>query len=234
MIIMSHPLAPFIDFANHHPNAAETDIKFICDKVLEHDFNSAFMNPSWVEYTRQTLGFTGRIGTIVAFSLGQDTLDIKVAAAQRYLSLGADELDIMLNVSAIKLAHWEAVANEMQTLVHEIKSANSAATIKFVPECGYLTPEEIKKTAELMVQAKADFFKTCTGMGPRGANLDDVRYIKEAIGDQIKIKVAGGVDTVEEAQSYLEAGVSRMGTSHALAIIGAETTNQTPANPNSE
>jgi deoxyribose-phosphate aldolase len=212
--------SPYLDFANHHPNATSSDIKFICDKVTEYGFNSAFMNPSWLEYVRQTLQFSGRVGTIVAFSLGQDTLDIKVASAKRYIALGTNELDILLNISAIKEAHWDAVLNEMQTLVSEIKAINQSITVKFVPECGYLEPEEIKKVAELMVQAHADFFKTCTGMGPRGANLDDVRFVKEVVGEQIKIKVAGGVDTIEEAQSYLDAGVLRMGTSHALEIIG--------------
>jgi deoxyribose-phosphate aldolase len=221
MIFMSHPLAPYLDFANHHPNAVEADIKFVSDQVTKHGFNSAFMNPSWVEFVRQTLGYTGRVGTIVAFSLGQDTLDIKVAAAKRYLEAGTNELDILLNISQIKEAKWDAVFTEMQTLMQAIKSVNPEVTVKFVPECGYLNPDEIKKVAELMVRAQADFFKTCTGMGPRGANLDDVRFIKAAVGDQIKIKVAGGVDTPEEAQSYLAAGVSRMGTSHALEIIGA-------------
>jgi deoxyribose-phosphate aldolase len=214
-------IIPHLDFANHHPNAAAADIKHICDKVSEFGFNAAFMNPSWVEYARRTLGFTGRIGTIVAFSLGQDTLDIKVAAAKRYAENGANELDVMLNVTFIKTSQWDKCSLEMQTLIHEVKPYFPEMIIKFVPECGYLTPEEIKKVAELMVEAKADFFKTCTGMGPRGATLEDVRYIKEAVGDALKIKVAGGVDTRQEAEDYLNAGAVRMGTSHALEIIGA-------------
>lgn len=220
---MSHSLAPHLDFANHRPDASESDIKLICTKVTEHSFNSAFMNPVWVEVVRGQHHFSGRVGTIVAFSLGQDTPDIKVAAAKRYQADGADELDILLNISAIKAAHWDQVLQEMQALVEAVKSQNTATTVKLIPECGYLNEGEIKKCAELMVQAQADFFKTCTGMGPRGANLEDVRLIKEAVGDQIKIKVAGGVDTLEEAQSYLNAGVARMGTSHALTIIGEST-----------
>lgn len=216
---MPHPFTPYLDFANHHPSASEADIKFICDQVTTHGFNSAFMNPSWVEVVRQQHHFTGRVGTIVAFSLGQDTLDIKVAAAKRYIQAGTNELDILLNVSQIKAAQWDLVLAEMQTLMHEIKSVSAEITVKFVPECGYLTPNEIKKTAELMIQAQVDFFKTCTGMGPRGATLDDVRLVKEAVGDQIKIKVAGGVDTPNEAKAFIDAGATRIGTSHALEII---------------
>lgn len=222
-------IIPHLDFANHHPNATEADLKFICDKVTEFGFNAAFMNPVWIDRTRQTLGYTGKIGTIVAFSLGQDTLDVKITAAKRYAQLGANELDILLNVSSIKEAHWDAVLSEMQFILNEVKTLYPEIVIKFVPECGYLTPDEIKKVAQLMVEAQADFFKTCTGMGPRGATLDDVRYIKEAVGDSIKIKVAGGVDTRQEAEDYLNAGVTRMGTSKALEIIGAE-----PPTPNSQ
>ena len=216
-------IIPHLDFANHHPNATSADIKFICDEVTKHGFNSAFMNPSWVEYTRQSLNFSDKIGTIVAFSLGQDTLDVKVAAAKRYVQLRANELDILLNISYIKEARWDQVLTEMQTLIQEIKPYYPEVVMKFIPETGYLTPDEIKKVATLMVEAKADFFKTCTGLGPRGASLDDVRYVKEAIGDAIPIKVAGGIDTREEAESFLSAGATRLGTSHALEIIGVET-----------
>lgn len=220
-------IIPHLDFANHHPNATTEDIKFICDQVTQHGFNAAFMNPSWVLRARQEWGYTGKIGTIVSFSLGQDTIKMKSECAVEYAKLGADELDIMCNVSYIKEANWKLLLDDMETTVEIIRSTKPDTIIKFVPECGYLTADEIKKTAELMVQVGADFFKTCTGMGPRGANLDDVRYIKEAVGDAIKIKVAGGVDTREEAESYLTAGVERMGTSKALEIIATNP----PSNP---
>lgn len=226
-------LASYLDFANHHPNASAQDIKYICDHVIAHGFNAAFMNPVWIDYCRQILGYSGKIGTIVSFPLGQDTFDLKVAAGKQYAALGANELDVVLNISAIKAAKWDAVKIEMQSFVESVKAVHPQVIIKFIPECGYLTPDEIKKTAQLMVEAKVDFFKTCSGMGPRGAIVDDVRYVKEAVGDQIKIKCAGGIDTLEEAEALINAGAVRLGTSHALEIIGAETP-PTPNNSSSE
>jgi deoxyribose-phosphate aldolase len=214
-------LAPHLDFANHHPHATQTDIKYVCVKVLEHDFNAAFMNPYWVPICRQQLDFPGKIGTIVSFPLGQESLDIKIESAKQYASFGANELDIVLNISFIKEAKWDQVFAEMHTIVDSVKADHPQVIIKFIPECGYLNPDEIKHTAELMVKANVDFFKTCSGMGPRGAIVDDVKYVKEAVGDQIKIKCAGGIDTLEEAQALLNAGAIRLGTSHALDIIGA-------------
>jgi deoxyribose-phosphate aldolase len=227
-------LAPHLDFANHHPNAVESDIHFICYQVEKHNFNAAFMNPVWVPVARQEFGFKGKIGTIVSFPLGQDTLTVKIDAAKTFAYAGADELDIVANISQIKAAKWDRVLSEMQAIVAETKAAHPHVIIKIIPECGYLTEFEIKKTAELMVKAQVDFFKTCSGMGPRGAIIDDVKYVQEAVGDAIKIKCAGGIDTLEEAQDLLDAGAIRLGTSHALEIIGVRTTLSRPKSPLNE
>ncbi len=216
-------LASYLDFANHHPHATQADIKHVCDKVLEHGFNAAFMNPYWVPIVRQEVGFSGKIGTIVSFPLGQESLDVKINSAKQYASQGANELDAVANISLIKEAKWDQLRTELTALVSEVKAAHSGVIIKVIPECGYLSPDEIKKTAEVMVQAQVDFFKTCSGMGPRGAIVEDVRLVKEAVGDDIKIKCAGGIDTLQEAEDLITVGAVRLGTSKALEIIGAKT-----------
>jgi deoxyribose-phosphate aldolase len=216
-------LIPHLDFANHHPNATEADIKFILDQVTQHGFNAAFMNPSWVIRARHEWGYTCKIGTILSFPLGQDTMKVKSEAALEYARAGANELDAVCNISYIKEAKWEMLFDDMECVAEAIHSMYPGVIVKFIPECGYLTPDEIKKTAEVMVRAQVDFFKTCSGMGPRGANVEDVRLVKEAVGDQILIKCAGGIDTREEAEALLAAGAVRLGTSHALDIIGAPT-----------
>jgi deoxyribose-phosphate aldolase len=215
-------LASYLDFANHHPNASETDIKFILDKVQEHGFNAAFMNPSWVLRARHDWGYKGKIGTIVSFPLGQDTIKMKADMALEYARNGANELDVVCNISYIKEHDWDRLLMDMDTVVEGVKFKYPEVIVKFIPECGYLTEEEIKRTAELMVTARVDFFKTCSGMGPRGAIVDDVKYVKEAVGDAIKIKCAGGIDTLEEAEGLINAGAVRLGTSKALEIIGAK------------
>lgn len=217
------PIDPkILDFANHHPDALLSDIESLCQSVTQHGFNAAFVNPHWVPIMREEIGFTSKVGTIVAFHLGQDSLDIKLQAAQEYAAQGANELDIHLNVSLIKQSFWDQSLHEMKSLVDTIKSSHPEVIVKLVPETGYLTDDEIRKTAKLIQESGADFYKTNSGMGPRGASLDDVKLIKETVGDDLKIKVAGGIREPQEAQRFIEAGVSRIGTSAAPHIIGTD------------
>ncbi|MBI3558971.1 hypothetical protein HY085_01115, partial [Candidatus Gottesmanbacteria bacterium] len=126
---------------------------------------------------------------------------------------------VSLNVGYLKSGKWTESLVEMKAVVQAAKSINSIIIIKFIPETGYLTEEEIKKTAEIMADSGADFFKTCSGLGPRGATVGDVRLVREAIGNKLKIKVAGGIETYEQAISFVNAGADRIGTSHAVEII---------------
>jgi deoxyribose-phosphate aldolase len=107
----------------------------------------------------------------------------------------------------------------MEAIVNTVKELKKLTLVKFIIETGLLTSEEIKKVSELVLKSGADFVKTCSGWGPRGASLEDVRLIREAIGDKIKIKVAGGIDTLKEAIDFINAGVDRIGTSKAVEIL---------------
>lgn len=209
-------LAKYLDLANHQPNSTETDIKNICAKVRQSGFNAAFVNPHFIQFAKSQ---NVKVGTVISFPLGQETLLVKVGCAESYASLGADELDVSLNVGYLKSGKWTESLVEMKAIVQAAKSSNSLIIIKFIPECGYLTSGEIKKTAELMVEAGADFFKTCSGMGPRGATLEDIRLVREAVGQKLKIKVAGGVETYDQAMAFVKAGADRIGTSHAVEIV---------------
>lgn len=205
-----------LDLANHHADATAAQIRDLCQKVLQYGFNSAFVNPCHVALAK-SLGV--RVGTVVSFPLGQELLRIKCLSAIEALAAGADELDISLNVGLIKAGDWEGSLSEMTKIVKLVRLNRPQAIIKFIPETGYLTPEEIKKTAELILKSGADFFKTCSGMGPRGATVEDVELVKAAVGDKLKIKVAGGITTYDEAIKFISAGASRIGTSHAVEIL---------------
>lgn len=209
-------IAAQLDLANHHPNATEADITDICEKVKKYGFNSAFVNPYFIQFAK-ALGV--KVGTVISFPLGQETFSVKTGCAESYASLGADELDVSLNVGFIKSGEWADSLVEMKAVVEEAKRVNPKIIVKFIPECGYLTADEIKKIAEMMADTGADFFKTCSGMGPRGAILDDVRLVRQAIGQKLKIKVAGGVENFEQAKSFIDAGADRIGTSHAVEIV---------------
>ncbi|MBI3385007.1 deoxyribose-phosphate aldolase [Candidatus Gottesmanbacteria bacterium] len=211
--------ANLLDLANHHPDSTEEQIKTLCEKVIKYGFNAAFVNPCYIEFAKKTMGKDKKVGTVISFPLGQETLEIKKLSAKTYAFLGADELDVSLNVGYLKMEKWDKSLEEMKVIINEAKSIRSSVIVKFIPETGYLTTEEIKKTAALMVTAGADFFKTCSGLGPRGALVEDVLTIREAVGKQIKIKVAGGITTFKEAELFIKAGADRIGTSHGVEII---------------
>lgn len=211
-------LAPFLDLANHHPNATFADIEGICAKVKTYGFNAAFVNPYFVPFAKQKMG-TEKVGTVVSFPLGQETLELKIASARSSALAGADELDVSLNVGQIKSADWDGLLNEMNQIVHAVKNIDRQKIVKFILETGYLTDDEIKQASILVLRANADFVKTNSGMGPRGAAIADVELIKEATGGKIKIKAAGGVDTYEKAVGLITAGAARIGTSKAVEIV---------------
>lgn len=159
-------------------------------------------------------------GTVVSFPLGQDSQEIKVASALWAVKQGADELDVSMNVGAFKEGRYENVLEEMKAIVSSAKSVKNTVLVKFIIETGWLTDDEIKKASELVLQSGADFVKTCSGMGPRGATLHDVELIKSVVGDRVKIKAAGGVTAYQQTIDFIKAGVSRLGTSHAVEIVG--------------
>ncbi|MDO8503908.1 MAG: deoxyribose-phosphate aldolase [bacterium] len=217
-------LAKYLDLANHHADASSEDVKALCQKVLEHGFHSAFVNPVFVPLAKASLGGKAAVGTVVSFPLGQDTKEAKVFLAKEAVELGADELDVSMNVGMFKAGESGAVLDEMKAVVEVAKGLKDSAVVKFIIETGYLSEDEIKKASELVFQSGADFVKTCSGFGPRGATVKDVEIIKGVVGNQIKIKAAGGIDTYEEAMSFIGAGASRIGTSKAVEIVeGAKT-----------
>jgi deoxyribose-phosphate aldolase len=212
-------LAQYLDLANHHPEATPEDIKLVCEKVKKYGFHTAFVNGCYVVLAKGFLGEEGKVGTVISFPLGQDSQDAKVVAAIDAAKNGADELDVCMNVGLFKAGEKEKVKGEMEAIVMAAKGIKKSVIVKFIIETGLLSEEEIKEAALLVLSSGADFVKTNSGLGPRGASLEDIRLIKEAVNGKIKIKAAGGIDTREEALAFIEAGVDRIGTSHAVEII---------------
>ncbi len=212
-------IAAYLDFACHRADATTQDIEQLCQAVLTYGFNSAFVNPCYIQHAKNRVDGRSKVGSVISFPLGQDVLPIKIAAIQQALQVGVDELDVVLNIGLIKEHRWQECYEEMELLVRTVKNVDASKIIKFIPETGYLTSDEIKKVAELMVKAGADFFKTCSGYGPRGATVQDVHTIRAAVGDSIKIKVAGGISSYQQVQDFIKAGASRIGTSHAVEIM---------------
>lgn len=224
---MTTDLASHLDLANHHINATPDEIKALCAHVIKYGFNSAFVNPYYIPLAKQTLAGHGKVGTVISFPLGQDTLATKLFAVADAISQGADELDIAPNNALLLL-------DEMMTIVKAARKINNIIVIKFILETGYLTDDQIKAGAKTILASGADFVKICSGMGPRGANLNDVKLVREVLRSlakpdrasldrislrETRIKVAGGIDTYEEAKAFIDAGADRIGTSAAVKII---------------
>lgn len=213
-------LAKYLDLANHHQEATPEDIRQLCQKVKEDHLHAAFVNPFYVPLAKDCLKeVNGLVGTVIAFPLGQETKDIKILSAMKAVKDGADELDISLNIGLFKAGKNQEVLEEMKAILSSVKEIKKTTIIKFIIETGLLSEEQIKKASALVLESGADFVKICSGMGPRGASLKDVELVKNVVGDKIKIKVAGGIDTLEEALAFIKAGVERIGTSKAVEIL---------------
>ena len=212
-------LASYLDLANHHPETSEKEVRDLCQAVKKYGFHSAFVNPCWVKLARQLFGPKAMVGTVISFPLGQETKDIKVLSAIEAINQGANELDVSMNVGLFKEGKDDQVLAEMEAIVNAAKQLKKSVLVKFIIETGLLTNEEIKKASELVLKSGADFVKTCSGMGPRGASLEDIKIIKSVVGGKIKIKAAGGIDTYQEAIDFIKAGVDRIGTSKAVEIL---------------
>ncbi len=222
---MDTTIASHLDLANHHADATPDDIRKLCANVLKYGFNGAFVNPCYIALAKEEVEDKAKVGTAFSFPLGQDTLEMKLFMARESVRLGADELDIVPN-NGLLLAEggFSQYREELRAIVEASKTARNDIVVKFIIETGLFVVDEeflIKRAAEAILASGADFVKICSGMGKRGASLNDVRLVREAIGNApIKIKVAGGIDTIGEVRAFLDAGVDRMGTSKAVEIMG--------------
>lgn len=218
-----HPFAQYLDFANHRASATPADIENLCASVVEHGFHAAFMNACYISpaHTKYAAGL--KIGTVVSFPLGQDTVAAKVAATNEAVQLGADELDIVPNIGTFLAGDTDGFVAEMKAIVDGARMVGQPVIVKFILDPGYITtPDQMKQAALAIQQSGADFVKIGSGMGPRGPSVEDVKIVRDAVGPDMKIKVAGGIDTYEEAKAFIDAGVVRIGTSHAIDIVCAK------------
>jgi deoxyribose-phosphate aldolase len=156
-----------------------------------------------------------RVTTVIGFPLGATLTEVKVYEAMNATLLGADELDIVINIGALKSGDWEIVRKDLSDVI----MATEGIIHKAIIETCYLIDEEKQRAVEIALEAGAEFIKTSTGFGPRGASADDVRIIKGLVGEKAGIKAAGGIKTLKEVFSMLDAGATRIGTSAGARIM---------------
>ncbi len=200
-------------------DATTEQVKKICDEAKEYGFASVCVNQYYTKYVAKQLADTDvLVCTVVGFPLGQSDTRVKAYETKCAIEDGAQEIDMVLNVAALKDKKYDFVENDIKTL-KEI--CGKDVVLKVILETCLLTDEEIVKASELSKAAGADFVKTSTGFSTAGAKAKDVALMRKTVGEEMGVKASGGIHTAKEAQEMIDAGASRLGTSATLAIIGA-------------
>lgn len=199
-------------------DATEAQVAKICEEALANKFASVCVNQYYTKFVSEKLaGSDVDVCTVVGFPLGMSDTRVKAFETKAAIEDGATEVDMVINVGALKDGKYEYVLNDIRTLK---EVCGSAAVLKVIIETCLLTEEEKVKACELSKEAGADFVKTSTGFSTGGAKAKDVAFMRKTVGDEMGVKASGGIHTAEEAQAMIDAGANRLGTSATLAIIG--------------
>lgn len=194
------------------------EVKELCDEAKEMGVASVCIPPSYVKRAAEYLQGEIAVCTVIGFPLGYQTTGTKLAETAEALENGADEIDMVINLGDVKNGEFDLVRKEIALL----KKATGDRILKVIIETCYLTEEEKIRMCTIVTEAGADFIKTSTGFGTNGATLKDILLFKKNVGENIRIKAAGGVRTLEDAEKFLDAGASRLGTSSICKLIKQE------------
>ncbi len=210
-------LASIIDHTFLGANATEDDIKRVCREALSYGFASVCINPFWVRFASKLLRNSKvKVCTVIGFPLGANTPEVKVFETENAIDNGAEEIDMVINVSALKSGKYEEVKRDIEGVV---KAAGPNVKVKVILETGFLTDEEKIKGSVLAMEAGAHFVKTSTGFGPTNATSHDVALIKKAVKGSLGVKAAGGIRSYAQAVSMIKAGATRIGSSSSVQIV---------------
>jgi len=212
-------VARMIDHTILKANITNDQIRNLCNEAITHKFASVCVPPYYLPLVDKLLKNNTDVlsCTVISFPLGYDDINTKVAGIKRAIENGADELDVVINIAAIKNGDWKYIEEELRNLRFETSRHNKI--LKIIFETCYLSDEEISKLASLCTKAEVDFVKTSTGFGTAGAELHHIEIMKSAIGNNVKIKASGGIRTWEDAKKMIEKGVHRIGASSGVNIL---------------
>jgi deoxyribose-phosphate aldolase len=209
-------LALMIDHTLVHPAASLDDLATACKESRRYRFATLVVNGWHVVRAKTALAGTGvKIGAVVGFPHGACTTTVKIVEAMEAMKNGAEELDIVMNLGMVKSGRFDLAEIDVKNVIAMTKGP----VHKIVIECGSLSPDEVPEVCRLAVRAGAEFIKTSTGYGPRGATVDDVRAVRAAVGSACRIKASGGVRSLATVRALVEAGAERIGTSSAPSIM---------------
>lgn len=211
-------LARMIDHTLLKNDVCEKDFITLCEEANNYHFKMVAINPAATELCKSQLqGTDVHVGAAIGFPLGQTTLECKVFETKDAIAKGADEIDYVINIVAVKNRNWAYIRKEMEEIVEICREQNVISKVIFENCC--LKKEEIRQLSLIAKEVQPDFIKTSTGFGRYGAQVEDVKLMKSAVGDSVKIKAAGGIRDLDSALSMIEAGAERIGTSSGIQII---------------
>lgn len=210
-------LAKLIDHTLLKPEATEAQIRQLCQEAKTHGFMSVCINPYWVPLCAELLaGSDVKVCTVIGFPLGANRTEIKAVEAEDAIDRGASEVDMVINIGALKSQQYDVVRNDIRAVV---EAAGGRALVKVILETGLLTDEEKVKACQIAKEAGADFVKTSTGFGKGGATVEDIALMRRTVGPDMGVKASGGVRDYATTLAMVEAGATRIGASAGVAIL---------------
>jgi deoxyribose-phosphate aldolase len=205
-----------IDHTQVRAYAAQREITRLCDEAVSHGFAAVSINPVWTSFCSKRLAGSGvQVNPTIGFPLGANTAHVKVEEAKEAVRNGATELDMVINIGALRSGYSDFVGREITAVV----KAAGGLPVKVILETSYLSDEDKVLVCEMSMEAGASFVKTSTGYGQAGATVEDVALMRSVVGDRLGVKAAGGIRTCADALRMVSAGATRIGTSAGTSIL---------------
>lgn len=206
-----------IDHTLLKADATKEMIEKLCNEAKEYNFKAVCVNPTHVEYCVSILKDSNvKVATVIGFPLGANTKEVKAYETRDAIEKGAEEVDMVINIGALKDKNFNKVKEDIEAVVNEAKGK---ALVKVIIETSLLTEDEKIRACEISMEAGADFVKTSTGFSTGGATVEDVKLMKSVVGEKLEVKASGGVRDLQTAKNMIEAGATRLGTSSGIAIV---------------
>jgi len=222
-------LNKYIDHTILKPTCLVADIEKLCAEAKQYDFAAVCVPPNFVKLAKEKLaGSTVQVATVIGFPFGYSATEAKIAEIILAMVDGADELDVVANISAIKNGDWSAIADEINHIMPIIRSKNKV--VKIIIESGVLSDDEIIKCCDIYGIAGIDYLKTSTGYAEKGASIEAVKLFRKHLPDQVQIKASGGIRDYAAAKSMIDAGATRIGCSAGVAIVSGANTDNVKSN----
>ncbi|MEE6451493.1 deoxyribose-phosphate aldolase [Gottfriedia acidiceleris] len=215
--------AKLVDHTLLRADAKREEIAKLAEEAKEFSFASVCINPTWVSYASELLKDSSvKVCTVIGFPLGANTPEVKAFETSNAIENGAQEVDMVINISALKEKNDELVERDIRAVV---EAAKGKALVKVIIETCLLTDEEKVRACELSVKAGADFVKTSTGFSTGGATVEDVTLMRKTVGENVGVKASGGVRNLKDVENVVAAGANRIGTSSGVKIVQGEEAN---------